>query len=159
MSTSTFAFPQAALLVRSQPTHRAPALRVVPWRTDGTKRRLMLAAANEVDALHDRACRMQRSLHRVRVERRIGIEIAQAGSWRRTLDRFDVGLRVNTRELLARRRCRFIAGNVSVEPERDHVVVDGCQTFRTLGMIRSHFVQKTRRMGDIRGGGQRIAFG
>jgi hypothetical protein len=97
---------------------------------------------------------MQRCLDRMRVEGRVGVEVAQAARRRGLADGVDIGARVDARELLARRRRRLMPRDQSVEPERDHVIADRRQPFGTFRMIRPHLVQRARGMGDIGKSGQ-----
>ncbi len=61
-------------VVEDAEAHRATALGMVSGRPDRAERRSVFAAADQVDGDDDRAGRMQRRRHRMRVQRGIGIE-------------------------------------------------------------------------------------
>ena len=99
-----------------------------------------LAAADEIDSVHDGARGMPCGGDRMRVERGVGIEVAQSARGRRRLDRLDVAAVVNARQLLDRRGRRLVPGEVGLESRRGELVVDRRETIGAFGMIRAHFV-------------------
>ena len=75
--------------VEEAEAHRAPALGVVSRRAHRAERGRALAAHHEVDPHHDRAGRVPRRGQRVRVERRVGVDVVQARFRARRLDLVD----------------------------------------------------------------------
>jgi len=117
-----------------------------------TERGAAFAAHHQIGAQHHRACRMSRRLERIGIECGIGIEIMNARSRARRLHLVDVASGVNALELLPRCRRRLVMRDHSVEPGADQVIVDRIETLRALRMVRTHVVQATRRMRDVRDG-------
>jgi hypothetical protein len=126
---------------------------VVPGRAHRAKRRLVPAAADEVDGMDDRAGRVQRGVDGMRIERGVGVEVAQPAGGRRRLDRRDVAAIVHACELVRRRRRRLLPHEVRLEAGRDELVVDRGQPVGALGVIRAHFVLQAGGMGDEGGRG------
>ena len=140
-------------VVEDTESHCTPAFRMVTGRPHRAERRHVLAAADQVHRIDDCTCRMQRRFHRMSVERGVGIQVAQPAGRCRALDRLDVRGCVYARQLFARCAGRFVSHDVSIEAERDHVIVDRCEPLRAFRMIGSHLVQQARRVGDVRSGG------
>jgi hypothetical protein len=102
---------------------------------------------------HDCACRVSRGGERMRVHRRVGIEVADTRLGARRLDGGDVVFIVHACNLFTRRGGRFEMRDMRVEAARDQAVGHGVEPVGALGMIRSHVVQPARRMRD-EGGSQ-----
>jgi hypothetical protein len=143
-------------VVEDAEAHGAGALGVVSGRTDGAERRLPLTATDEIDGIDDGARRVQRSLDRMRIERRIRIEVAEAARRSRRADGVDVGTGVDASKLLARRGRRLVARNEPVESKRDHVIADRRQPFGTFRVVGAHFVQRARGMSQVGESGQGV---
>ena len=107
---------------------------------------------DQVNSENSGACRTQRGLQRVRVHRRVRVEMHGARLGRSLADRPHVLDRMHARELLVGGERRLVALQMLNNSRGDQLVFDRGEALRALRMVRAHVVLEAVRVGDECGG-------
>jgi len=123
--------------------HRTPATGVMTRGSHVAKRVPDLSIHHHVDCLDHRARGMQRRRQRMRVHRRVRVEMNEAGTRRHAGDEIYMALIVHTRQLLARRNGRGNVDELSHQSRLAQVGFDRGQPRRAFRMLAAHVMQQT----------------